>query len=137
MEAQYKTKDGRLFIKIDAETPKELFKRIASVQEVFEAEAACGCCQSKEIRFQVRTVDKNDYYELKCSCGARFQFGQNKEGGSLFPKRRDEAVAALPNNGWAKYQPMTAPVEPKAAETVVLPAVIAGKTTPNRVTRSS
>ena len=109
MEAQYKTTNGRLLIKVDAETPKELFKRIAGVQEVFEAEHECGCCHSKDIQFRVRTVEENDFYELKCcDCGARFQYGQNKKGGGLFPKRRDEAGAFLQNNGWAKYQAATA-----------------------------
>ena len=105
MEAQYKTWDGRLIFKVDAENQKEIFKQIAVTQEVFEAETECGCCHSKEIRFRVRTVDKHDFYEVACgACGARFEFGQHKNGRSLFPKRRAEDGTLLPNRGWAKWE---------------------------------
>ncbi len=98
MEAQLKTASGRLAIKVEGGTVKELFKQIAAIDEIFNAEHQCGLCQSTDLRFVVRTVDENDYYELRCKCGGRFQFGQTKKGGSLFPKRRDE-----PNGGWSKY----------------------------------
>lgn len=106
MEAQYKTRDGRLLVKVDADSPEDLFKRVAAVQKVFEAESECGCCHSTDIRFRVRTIEENDFYELLCrNCGARFEFGQNKKGGGLFPKRRNDA-GPLPNRGWAKYEPI-------------------------------
>ena len=107
MEAQYKTRDGRLVIKVEAEHQKGLFKELAAAQEVFESEAECGCCRSKELRFRVRIVDENEFYELACNCGARFEFGQHKKGGSLFPKRRAEDGTALPHRGWAKWEPST------------------------------
>ena len=105
MEAQYKTRDGRLLIKVEAEHQKGLFKELAATQEVFESESECGCCHSQELRFRVRVVDENEFYELACNCGARFEFGQHKKGGSLFPKRRGDDGAALPNRGWAKWEP--------------------------------
>ncbi len=107
MEAQYKTRDGRLLIKVEAEHQKGLFKELAAVQEVFESESECGCCHAKELRFRVRVVDENEFYELACVCGARFEFGQHKKGGSLFPKRRGEDGTALPNRGWAKWDAAT------------------------------
>lgn len=104
MKAHYKTKDGRIVFEVQAETPKEIFKQIAAVQETFEADQRCGCCQSADIRFQTRNVDDNDFFELRCNaCYARFQFGQNKKGGSLFPKRKGDDGALLPDRGWAKY----------------------------------
>jgi hypothetical protein len=85
MEAQYKTRDGRLVIKVEAEHQKALFKELAAAQEVFESESECGCCHSKELRFRVRVVDENDFYELICpNCAARFEFGQHKKGGASF-----------------------------------------------------
>lgn len=111
MEAQYKTRNGRLLIKVEAEHQKGLFKELAAAQEVFESESECGCCHSQELRFRVRVVDENEFYELACNCGARFEFGQHKKGGSLFPKRRAEDGAALPNRGWAKWEP-AAPTAP-------------------------
>lgn len=105
MEAQYKTRDGRLVIKVEAEHQKGLFRELAAAQEIFEAEVECGCCHSKELRFRARVVDENEFYELVCHCGARFEFGQHKKGSSLFPKRRAEDGTALPNRGWAKWEP--------------------------------
>lgn len=104
MEAQYRTRNGRLTIKVSAEKQKDLFTAIADVQEVFDSESKCGKCKSENIHFQVRTVDKNDFYELVCSeCGAVFAFGQHKSGDTLFPKRRDSQGALLPDGGWAKW----------------------------------
>jgi len=102
MEAQLKAAGGRLAIKVEATTAKELFKAVASVDELFNGETSCGLCQSTDLRFVVREVDGNDYFELRCKCGGKFQFGQKKKGGELFPKRRDDN-GFLPNGGWAKY----------------------------------
>jgi len=110
MEAQYKTKTGIFIKRTDVETPKDLFKWFAGIQEIFEAESECGCCKSQDIKFRVRTIDEYDFYELHCQCGARFQFGQNKgTAGTLFPKRDG------PNGGWAYYEGAA-----QAAETKVV-----------------
>lgn len=104
MEAQYKTRNGRLLIKVEGETQKALFKELAAAQEVFEAESDCGCCKSTDIHFRVREVDGNEYYELVCTtCGAVFSFGQHKKNNTLFPKRRSDDHA-LPNRGWIKRE---------------------------------
>ena len=100
MEATYKTRDGRLLIKVQGETQKDLFRELARAQDVFESESECGLCQGKEIRFNVRTVEDNEYFELRCACGATFSFGQHKKGGSLFPKK-----SGLAHGGWSKWEP--------------------------------
>jgi hypothetical protein len=106
VKAIYKTSNGRLAFEIQGETVKNVFREISLIQEVFDAESECGCCKSKDIRCQSRQVEDYDFYELSCnSCHARFQFGQAKKGGGLFPKRKDEDGNALPNRGWSKYQP--------------------------------
>ena len=106
MEAQYRTLNGRLVIKTIGDSQKELFRALAVAQEVFEAETRCGCCQSEAIHFQVRSVDKFEYYELVCrECTARFEFGQHRNGQSLFPKRRDENGHPLANRGWKIWKP--------------------------------
>ncbi len=102
MEAQIRTTSGRLSIKVEAPTVRDLYKQIAAVDEVFSAETNCGLCQSTDLRFVCRTVEGHDYYELRCRCGARFAFGQSKNGGGLFPKRKDDS-GFLANGGWAKY----------------------------------
>lgn len=108
MKAHYNTADGRIGFEITGDTVKALFKEIAAIQEVFDAESSCGCCGKTNLRFLARKVDKFDFYELACQdCHARFAFGQNLEGGALFPKRKDKDGEWLPNRGWAKFQPKT------------------------------
>jgi hypothetical protein len=112
MKATYTSSNGRLQFAVEGATPKELFGELAAIQEVFDAENRCGCCQSDDIHYRLRTSvaksGKNagksfDYYELVCmGCNARFSFGQTQEGGSLFPKRREDGKP-LPNGGWSKY----------------------------------
>lgn len=104
MKAHYKTKSGQLTFEVQAETASAVFKQIADIQEIFD-QTQCGCCQSPDIRFRVRTVEDNNFYELIClGCRARFQLGQNKKGGGLFPKRKDADGNWLPNGGWEVYQ---------------------------------
>lgn len=101
MKAICKALGGRLAFEVNAETPKELFGQVGDIMEIFDAESACGCCQSKNIRPSHRKVKDFDYYDLMCQdCGAQFSFGQRKLGGGLFPKRRDKDGHDLANGGW-------------------------------------
>jgi hypothetical protein len=87
MEAQYKCRNGRLLIKVEAGDQKGLFKQIAGVEDVFDAATTCGLCGSNDLSFRTRTVDGNDYYDLACrKCHATMRYGQHKTGGTLFPK---------------------------------------------------
>src|SRR5215469_11416536 len=100
MEAMYKTRDGRLTIKVEGETQKDIFGELARAQETFEAETQCGLCQGTELRFSVRTSAEIEFFELRCSgCGAQLSYGQRKVGGSLYPKRQGG------NGGWSKWEP--------------------------------
>ena len=111
IEAQYKTGNGRLMFRVTGESSKQVFEHLADLSEVFEAETACGCCNSQRIRFAHRVVAKGpkkfDYYELHCleqQCRARFAFGQLSDGsGGLFPKRRDKSGEWMKNRGWSRY----------------------------------
>ena len=103
MKASYKLSD-KLQFEVEGEGQKEIFKEIASIQEIF-GETACGMCGSENIKFVVRVVEDNEYYELRCmDCGATLAFGQHKQGGTLFPKRKDEKGEYMPNRGWYKWQ---------------------------------
>ncbi len=105
MKATYRTANGRISFEVSGEAVKDVFREIARVQEVFDAHHACGMCKSVDIAFRVRTVEDDEYFEVICkSCYARFEFGQNKKGGGLFPKRKDKSGEHIPNNGWSKYQ---------------------------------
>ena len=107
MKANYTTQNGRITVEFEGDTQKSIFEQIGKFQEVFE-QAQCGKCGSENLRFQVRNVDDNLYYELKCvDCGAKLAFGVMKKGGRLFPKRKDKEGNWLPDGGWVKWNPDT------------------------------
>lgn len=108
MKAHYRTANGRLTFELQAEDTKGLFRQISEVQEVYDAESACGLCGCTSIRYLARKVEDYDFYELACTnidCRATFEFGQKKKGGALFPKRKDDDGRFLPNGGWSRYIP--------------------------------
>jgi hypothetical protein len=102
LEAQLKMLNGKILVKVSGETQAELFGNIAKVQQIFDAEAACGLCGNVDLKLSHRQPQGYDYFELVCGnheCGARFQFGQLKEDrGGLFPKR-DKGTG-----GWEIYR---------------------------------
>ncbi len=103
-ELTYKSADGRLVNKFEYSNDKELFKLIASFQETFE-EGKCGKCGKSNLRFSVRNVEDNDYYERVCNdCGAKLSYGQAKKGDKLFPRRKlDDGTYDKENKGWHFY----------------------------------
>ena len=108
MEAQYRAFNGRLVIKVEGANIKDIFKAISPIAEVLDQDQVCGACKSPNIRLRHRVTTKGrdsfDYYELACgACSARLELGQLKQGGGLFPKRKDDN-GYLPNFGWTKYQ---------------------------------
>lgn len=107
MKISYTTSNGRITAEFDADSHRDLFNEINKFQEVFE-EDICGKCKGEDIKYIVRTVDDNQYYELRCNgCGSKLAFGVNKKGGGLFPKRKDNEGKWLPDNGWTKWNPKT------------------------------
>lgn len=104
MKLSYKVSD-KLSFELEGAGQKEIFKELSALQEIF-GEESCGMCKSHNIRYVVRNVDGNDYFELRCmDCGAILAFGQHKKGGTLFPRRKDDDGKWLPNRGWHKYTP--------------------------------
>lgn len=111
MKLTYTTANKRITAEFDADTQRELFTQISKFQEVFE-ETKCGKCGSESLKFVVRNVDDNEYFELRCmDCGAKLAFGSMKKGGGLFPKRKDADGNWLPDGGWQKWNPKTKTVE--------------------------
>ena len=95
MKVQYQS--GKISVEFECDTQKELFAQLSSFQEVF-GETKCGKCGSENLKFVVREVDGNEYHEIRClDCGAKLQFGVNKKGGGLFPKRKDADGNWLPD----------------------------------------
>ena len=99
MKIQYTTKNQRLNVQIESDSVKEVFKELAKFQEIFDEEN-CQLCKNDNLQFIVRTVEGNDYYELKCNdCFGKLSFGQHKTGNTLFPKRKVEDS----KYGWHKW----------------------------------
>jgi hypothetical protein len=117
MKAHLRLRGGKLVVEVESSTSKDLFRAVAELTAVFEAERECGCCHSQDLQFRVRTIDGNDYYELFCEdCSAAFNFGQTRNGNSLFPKRKDAGGILLPDRGWKVWRalpPGEAPVNPR------------------------
>ncbi len=103
MKLNYTTANGRINVGFEGNSAKDLFGQIAEFQEIFDV-STCGKCGSDDLRFVKRTVDGNDYYELRCNkCGAKLLFGANKDGKGLFPKRKGDDGKYLPDGGWVKW----------------------------------
>jgi hypothetical protein len=63
MKVLYKANDKMQF-EVEGGGQKELFKEIAQIQEIF-GEDKCGMCKKDNIKLSVRTIEDNDYFELK------------------------------------------------------------------------
>lgn len=114
MKLQYTTTDGRMTVELEGKTQTDIIEQLAEFQDVFETGPCVrGKKSSDKVKFQVREVDGNKYYELVCTDsdfdlkGARLSFGQHKKGGTLFVKRKDKDGKYLDNNGWTKYNKET------------------------------
>lgn len=112
--------NGKVSVEIEAESQKEVFAKLSSVQEVF-MEPCCGACGG-DYKFVYRTASKvvgkktetYEYPELQCvnkDCKCRLGFGTiNDNTGTLFPKRgfMNEETGKyewIGKNGWAKFEP--------------------------------
>ena len=102
MECTYTSKNGQLSFTFEYQGPKDLFLQ-RSVVEMHDEEK-CGVCGCPNIRCEVRTTKEgHTYYEMRCqnvACGARLEFGQNKDMKNLFTKRSGHPDT----NGWYIYQ---------------------------------
>lgn len=97
-------KSDKVEIEVDGEDVKTAFAQMAEAQEVF-LNTHCGACDSSDVRLVVRENKGFVYHEVKCmECGSALAFGQKREGGTLFPKRKTKEGDWLPNNGWVKWQ---------------------------------
>lgn len=105
MKAQLRVRPN-LTLEFEAEQQTDLFRLLASAQEVF-GEAKCGKCRAAELVFRVRRVKGFDFYEVLClRCRAVLSLGANEEGHTLFPRRHTEGAGGekewLPDNGWMR-----------------------------------
>jgi hypothetical protein len=115
MRVEYSVKLGGrdIVVSNECESDSDVFKFLYHMQELFDD---CVCVRngqtSDKVRVNVRTdKEDNEYYEMVCydqskpECNyAKRVFGQNKKGGGLFPKSKDEEGNWKP---WRKYNKET------------------------------
>lgn len=132
IQANYQTKNGQLTFQVEGKEQRDIFEQIASIQEVFD-ENTCGLCKKNNLRFIVRNVDDNNFYEYHCTdCGARLSLSQNKKGGTLYPVRKlkgnkpatvnDEGPFDFKTKGWYKWERKSEGTQPSAAQNNSPPA---------------
>ena len=100
MKCTYTSANGRLTFEFEAADAKDLFLQRSIVEN--HDEETCGVCKCPHIRCEVRRAGEYTYYEMRCQnleCGARLEFGQNKDMKNLFVKRSGHADT----NGWFIY----------------------------------
>lgn len=110
-----------LTVHAEGKTSADVFKQIAAAQEIFE-DHVCGLCGSDNLRYVVRKIEDNEFYELRCmACRAKLAFGHSKKDDKMYPKRyqtdakgkalKDTNGKGIPlgtkKNGWVKYNPTT------------------------------
>lgn len=96
---------GKTILEATGETSKEVFESLAGAAEIF-GHSQCGACGSNDIAPVTRTNSGYKFYQLKCGqCAAELNFGQRREDGDLYPRRKDGDGNYIENNGWAKWAP--------------------------------
>ena len=103
MKVRYKT--AKCEVEVEGVDSKDCFTQLATAIEVFGT-AQCGACDSPNTCPTVRENGGNHFYEVRClDCGSAISFGQRRQDGSLFPRRKSKEGDYLPNNGWTKWAP--------------------------------
>lgn len=102
MKVRYK---GQSFdVEVEGKDSKDCFTQLAASIEVF-ANTHCGACGTPGAVPVVRENGGNQYFEMRCkNCGACLSFGQKRDGGALFPKKKDKDGNWLDGNGWVKFK---------------------------------
>lgn len=85
-------------LELQVESPKDAVRQLSAYMEIFSI-TTCGLCGSVEIRFERRSKDSIEFFGMKCmACGASLDFGQHKEGDTLFAK------LGKGERGWYHYE---------------------------------
>lgn len=102
MKVRYKTE--HYDIEVEGKDTKDCFAQISGAIEVFGS-TGCGACGASGAAPVVRENGGNQYFEMRCrNCGSCLSFGQKRDGGALYPRRKDKEGNWLDNNGWVKFK---------------------------------
>jgi hypothetical protein len=97
-------KSDKVEIEVDGKDTKDCFSQLSGAVEVFSA-SECGACESQRVIPSVRENQGNHFYEMRClDCGAALSYGQRRQDGSLFPRRKTKDGDPIENGGWAKFR---------------------------------
>lgn len=101
MKVRYRLANAE--IEVDGRDTKDTFSQISNAVEVF-GQGVCGACGCKDVIPVMREVQGNNFYEMRCTkCGATLSFGQRKQDGALYPRRKGKDGEYLDNYGWVKF----------------------------------
>lgn len=122
MKLVYTTKDGRITVELEGNSDKELFRKLAHFQEVFEDTPAATVdgklVSGGDVSYRVRRAKYTDekgkekeaeYFEKVVTSGPlawyKKSFGVLDDGSeNLFPKRpAEDENTVCGQNGWHKY----------------------------------
>ena len=106
MIVRYRSANGHLEFQFDAPTQKDVWAKLAAIQQCFEIKC-CGRCQSQKLEFKhITTGEGYEYLKMHCvECTAQLNMGQHKEGGGLWPKTRDTDGNEMECGGWSVWEP--------------------------------
>jgi len=94
---------GNIAIEVEGDKIKSLVQELSPMIDFFgTSEEKCGRCGSDDTRPQHRKGGEYDYYSYICNkCGGELKFGQMREGGKLFAKRKlDDDSYDKEHYGW-------------------------------------
>lgn len=89
MKAHYRTRNGRMTFEVESESQKGIFRGIAELQAVFEADWKCGCHRKGNTLFAKR---KDDQGNLLPAGG--WAVYQGKHGGTQQSEDRPALVSS-------------------------------------------
>jgi hypothetical protein len=96
--------NDRTKIDLDVKDVKTAFSFLAYADSVFGTKR-CGNCESDNLSLVHRQPQGFDYYSVRCNdCKHELKFGQQKEGGKLFPKGWEEPYFAEGGDDGEKKQ---------------------------------
>lgn len=116
MKLQYTTPDGNMTVEFEGDTQTDIVAQLSAFQDTFvdrptakfKGEFVNGLDNGAYIKYIVRNVDDNLYYEKRIIGGPMHGFkkalGVHKKGGGLFPKYDIPENCIPAHNGWHLWQ---------------------------------
>lgn len=94
--------NSSLQIELEFDSQADLFRKLSKYQEIFGESTVINKdgVSSDKVRYVVRTVDDNDYYELQCTDDSKPELKYAKK---KFGMKKGKEQDLFPKSGWVKY----------------------------------